>query len=65
NVLTKSVPIIGGAISGGMTYLTFKPMGNRLAKTLYQNLNGEFENHDMVYNESYINKIIENDCDLI
>ncbi|MEW6857773.1 hypothetical protein ABG809_01850 [Streptococcus iniae] len=48
-----------------MTYLTFKPMGNRLAKTLYQNLNGEFENHDMVYNESYINKIIENDCDLI
>lgn len=38
--VTKSVPIIGGAISGGLTYLTFIPMGNRLADTFVMHLDG-------------------------
>jgi len=36
--VTKAVPIIGGIISGGLTYATFKPLGYRLAKVLAQNL---------------------------
>jgi hypothetical protein len=40
--ITKAVPIAGGVISGGLTYLTFRPMGNRLADTLAANLNGDF-----------------------
>ncbi|MCR8645501.1 bacteriochlorophyll 4-vinyl reductase [Paenibacillus sp. N1-5-1-14] len=30
--LSKVIPIIGGVISGGMTYASMKPMGNRLRK---------------------------------
>jgi hypothetical protein len=41
--ITKAVPIAGGVISGGLTYITFRPMGNRLADTLAANLNGDFD----------------------
>ncbi|HEY1133997.1 MAG TPA: hypothetical protein VGE77_05415 [Nocardioides sp.] len=40
--ITKSVPIVGGVVSGGLTYITFRPMGGRLADALMKNLNGEF-----------------------
>lgn len=32
--VSKAVPVVGGAISGGMTLATFKPMANRLKKHL-------------------------------
>jgi hypothetical protein len=32
--VSKTVPIIGGAVSGGVTYATMKPMARRLQKTL-------------------------------
>lgn len=41
--ITKVVPVVGGVISGGLTLVTFRPMGHRLADTLVQHLNGEFE----------------------
>jgi hypothetical protein len=41
--ITKAVPIVGGVISGGLTYVTFGPMGRRLADTLVKHLNGEFD----------------------
>ncbi|WNS45352.1 SHOCT domain-containing protein [Paenibacillus sp. MMS20-IR301] len=31
---TKFIPLLGGLLSGGMTYLSMKPMGNRLRETL-------------------------------
>lgn len=40
--VTKSVPIIGGVISGGLTYVTFIPMGNRLADAFVLHLDGQF-----------------------
>lgn len=40
--ITKAVPVIGGVLSGGLTYVTFRPMGHRLADTLLMNLTGEF-----------------------
>ena len=43
SIITKTVPIIGGLASGGITYITFKPMGARLADTFEKILNGEFE----------------------
>lgn len=33
--LGKVVPLVGGAISGGLTYATFKPGANKLKKTLH------------------------------
>jgi hypothetical protein len=50
--ITKAVPIAGGVISGGLTYLTFRPMGNRLADTLAANLNGDF-NQDLELNPDF------------
>lgn len=41
--ITKAVPIVGGVISGGLTYVTFRPMGQRLADVLVRNLNGDFD----------------------
>lgn len=39
--ISKVVPLVGGLISGGMTYATMKPMGKRLAKIL-QEVNFEY-----------------------
>jgi hypothetical protein len=41
--LTKAVPVVGGVVSGGLTYVTFRPMGHRLADVLVANLNGDFD----------------------
>lgn len=41
--VTKAVPVIGGFFSAGITYFTFKPMGNRLADVFKQNMDGEFD----------------------
>lgn len=38
--ITKIVPLIGGVVSGGLTYVTFKPMGNKLADTFVDLLDG-------------------------
>ena len=40
--ITKAVPVIGGVVSGALTFVTFKPMGERLADVFTQNLKGEF-----------------------
>lgn len=40
--ITKVVPVIGGVISGGLTYMTFRPMGNKLADTFVDLLDGKF-----------------------
>lgn len=41
--ITKAVPVVGGILSGGVTYVTFRPMGHRLADVLVANLNGDFD----------------------
>lgn len=38
--VSKVIPILGGVISGGMTYASMKPMGNRLRETLYDAIVG-------------------------
>lgn len=37
-IVTKAVPVIGGVISGGITYFSFRPVGNRLVEVLAKNL---------------------------
>lgn len=41
--ITKFVPLAGGAVSGALTYATFRPMGYRLADTLAANLDGRYD----------------------
>ena len=41
--VAKGVPVVGGVVSGGLTYVTFGPMGRRLADTLARHVTGEFD----------------------
>lgn len=54
--ITKAIPVIGGVISGGFTYVTFKPLGNRLADVLANNLNGVYE-EDLELNPDFVNTL--------
>lgn len=63
--ITKSLPIVGGTISGGLTYLTFKPMGAKLADAFYNELTGQSNtNNDMKIRKDFIptntSQIIDN-----
>lgn len=44
--ITKFVPVIGGFVSAGVTFATFRPMGYRLAATFAAGLRGELEDID-------------------
>lgn len=50
--ITKGVPIVGGVVSGVLTYVTFGPMGRRLADTLVRHVNGEFDD-ELELNEHF------------
>ena len=44
--ISKAVPILGGIVSGGITYVSMKPMGNRLSKVLSESI-GNYTNKDL------------------
>ena len=50
--VAKGVPVVGGVVSGGLTYVTFGPMGRRLADTLVRHANGEFDDQ-LELNENF------------
>lgn len=41
--LTKAVPLLGGIVSGTLTFVTFRPMGLKLIKTFVHSLNASEE----------------------
>jgi hypothetical protein len=51
--ITKAVPLVGGVVSGALTWATFRPMGGRLADALVLNLNGGFD-PDLELNASFL-----------
>jgi len=44
--ITKAVPVLGGAVSGGIAWVSFRPMGTRLIDVFERQLNGEFDDID-------------------
>ncbi|MGP5643878.1 hypothetical protein ACTXO6_11145 [Corynebacterium variabile] len=52
--ITKAVPVIGGVVSAGLTFATFRPMGYRLADVFVRNLNGEFSEDALELNEDFV-----------
>lgn len=44
--VAKAVPVLGGAVSGGIAWASFKPMGSRLIDVFERQLNGEFDEFD-------------------
>lgn len=53
NGILKAIPIVGGVLSGGLTYTSFKPMGKNLSKTLVDNLTGTFKD-DLELNPEFV-----------
>lgn len=45
--ITKAVPVVGGVISGGLTVVTFRPMGYRLTEVFVGILDGTFEEEEL------------------
>jgi hypothetical protein len=45
--ITKAVPVLGGVVSGGLTFVTFRPMGHRLSETFARGLRGELDENDL------------------
>ncbi|UCU87416.1 hypothetical protein J3U91_01609 [Oenococcus oeni] len=41
SLVTKTVPIIGGIASGGLTFLTFHPMGKKLIKVFSETMRAD------------------------
>lgn len=64
SVISKAVPVIGGAISGGITYVTFKPMGRRLADVFVKYLNGDYD-IEMELNLEFAKSIENLDEDIV
>lgn len=53
--ISKLVPVIGGIVSGGLTYATFRPMGRKLADTFLSIANGEFSaENDLNFKEDFL-----------
>lgn len=50
--VSKAIPLLGGVISGGLTYASMKPMGTRLRTTLYESVNN--------YTKDDLNKDLQN-----
>ena len=44
---SKAIPILGGVISGGLTYMSMKPMGNRLREALANSVNQNYTEEDL------------------
>lgn len=44
---SKAIPILGGLISGGLTYMSMKPMGNRLKDALASSINESYTVEDL------------------
>jgi hypothetical protein len=50
--VSKVIPLLGGVISGGLTYASMKPMGSRLRTTLYESVNN--------YSKDDLNRDLQN-----
>lgn len=59
--ITKAVPVIGGVVSGGITYLTFKPMGRRLVKVFENHIDPVSLDKDYLHPQFIAQKIVENE----
>lgn len=62
--IANAIPILGGVVSGGLTYLTFQPMGGKLADTFVKNLSGEFDS-ELELNEAFKASLAEDEFDII
>lgn len=56
NGILKIVPVVGGVLSGGLTYLSFRPMGEKLSKALADYVSGRLTD-ELELNPEFLAKI--------
>lgn len=56
NAVSKGFSVIGGFVSGGITYATFRPLGRNLTNVYVDVINGKYD-IDMVLREDFIEHI--------
>jgi len=57
--ISKTIPLIGGVISGGLTFVTFRPMGFRLTNVFVDLAVGKFEEEEMELNPEFLASIVD------
>jgi len=63
--VSKFIPVIGGIVSGGLTYASMKPMGDRLRETLYEALDNYTDDDFDRDLEEAKNEIIDIESELL
>ncbi|WP_240539197.1 hypothetical protein [Bifidobacterium sp. SO1] len=64
SAVTHAVPVIGGFVSGSITYFTFKPMGKRFADMLVRRAKGELtDEDDLELNPEFKERLQQEDPD--
>ena len=53
NAIAKGFSVVGGLVSGGITFVTFRPLGRNLTNVYIEVLNGKYD-IDMVLRDDYI-----------
>ena len=57
--ISKAIPLIGGVISGGLTFVTFRPMGFRLTNVFVDLAVGKFKEEEMELNPEFLASILD------
>ncbi|WP_297008500.1 hypothetical protein [uncultured Corynebacterium sp.] len=57
--VAKAVPVLGGVVSAGLTFVAFRPMGHRLTEVFIRNLNGEFDPAELELNEDFAATLVD------
>lgn len=56
-VVTKAVPVLGGVVSGGITYVTFRPMGKWFADMLVRRAKGDLDDDGLELNPEFLEEL--------
>lgn len=57
--ISKAVPLLGGVVSGGLTFVTFRPMGFRLTNVFVDLVAGKFKEEEMELNPEFLASIVD------
>lgn len=57
--ISKVIPLVGSVVSGGVTFVTFRPMGFRLTDVFVDLAAGKFKEEEMELNPEFLASIVD------
>ncbi|WP_459481516.1 bacteriochlorophyll 4-vinyl reductase [Clostridium saccharoperbutylacetonicum] len=61
---TKAIPLLGGVISGGLTYMSMRSMGNRLRLALESSVNQNYTEEDLKNDIQHLERVAGETIDI-